>query len=177
MVGLISNQDVAQYIQDPAVNSLGKINVDKAIKNKAGESLRKIGVGNDKAINYFLDLISNQDVDRDIKDTAVYSLGEIGVGNENAINALVDLIGNQDVDKNTKYHAVKSLGIILKDEPMSRVVTDLKAYLSVETSNNNSNLVKKCYGIIWKCAQNMTYPEFHQAWLKKHKAEFSEINR
>jgi energy-coupling factor transporter ATP-binding protein EcfA2 len=104
-------------------------------------------------------------------DAAASSLGlvtEIGIGNENAINALVDLIRNQDVDNRTKYSAASSLREILVDKYMPKVVTALTPYLSVETYNKNPIQFERCYEIIWKCAENMMYSEFYQAWHQQN---------
>ncbi|MGB3656029.1 MAG: hypothetical protein WBA41_33105, partial [Rivularia sp. (in: cyanobacteria)] len=76
----------------------------------------------------------------------------------------VELIGNQDVDDDTKYYAAVSLGEILKDKHIPKVFTALTPYLSVETYNNNPSQFEICHEIIWKCAENMTYSEFYQAW-------------
>ena len=142
-------------------------NVGNSIKHLAIESLGEIATGNKDAINALVDLIRNQYVDKYIKRSGVLSLGKIGTENETAINALVELIVNEKVDKYTKDIAVKNLGEILKYEYMSRVVTALKAYLSVETYNNNPGQFAHCYSVIWKCAQNMTYPKFYKAWIGK----------
>ncbi|MEO1432792.1 MAG: hypothetical protein AAFV71_27745 [Cyanobacteria bacterium J06633_8] len=83
---------------------------------------------------------------------------------ENAINALVDLIRNQDVDNFSKYKAAESLGKILKDKHMPKVVTTFTPYLSLETDSNNPSLFENCDKIIWKCAENMKYPDFYRAW-------------
>ena len=138
--------------------------VDYSTQLEAAESLGQIGVGNENAIKGLVDLIRNPNVDYSTKYPALESLGQIGVGNENAIKGLVDLIRNPNVDYSTKRYAAGSLGEILTDEHIPIVLKALKAYLSVETSKNTSYLLDNYYRIIWKCAQNMTYPEFHQAW-------------
>ncbi len=182
LVELNRNQDVDYDTKREAAQSLGKIavgneyvinalvdlirnqDVDDNTKSEAAESLGKIAVENENAINALVDLIRNQDVDNSTKRKAAESLGEIAVGNENAINALVELIRNQDVDDDTKLYAARSLGEILKDKHMLKVFTALTPYLSVETYNNNSSQFERCHKIIWKCAENMTYSEFYQAW-------------
>ena len=182
---LIRNQNVDFHTKYYAAESLGKIavgdenaisalvdlirnqDVDFHTKYKAAERLGKIDPRNENAINALVELIRNQDVDYPTKYHAAQSLGKIAVGNENAINALVELIRNQDVDYPTKYHAAQSLREILTDKHMSDIIKALTPYLSLETYNNSPKLFRVIYEIIWKCAENMTYPEFYQAWYQR----------
>ena len=99
---------------------------------------------------------------RKVEESAEEVLQE--TNRENAIEGLVELIRNPDVDNRTKYSVARSLEEILTDEHIPIVFKALKADLSLETSNHNFDLLNYSYQIIWKCAQNMTYPEFYQAW-------------
>ena len=139
---------------------------DNSTKYSVAQSLGKIDPGNENAINALVDLIRNSN-NYFTNKYAVLSLGEIAVGNENAINALVDIIRNSNHD-DTKSSAAYSLREILKNKHMPKVVAILTSYLSVETYNYNPSQFENCYGIIWKCAQNMTYPEFYQAWHQQN---------
>ncbi|MEA5471649.1 hypothetical protein VB714_22440, partial [Spirulina sp. 06S082] len=40
----------------------------------------------------------------------------------------------------------------------------LKDCLSDEVCQNNFDLFKKCYQVMWNCATNLPYPDFYQAW-------------
>ena len=121
----------------------------------------------ENTINALVDLIRNSNHDS-TKFSAAQSLGKIAVGNEDIINALIELIRNKDVDDDIKYYAAQSLEEILKNKHMPKVVATLIPYLSVKIYNNNSGQFRGCYGIIWKCAQNMKYPEFYQAWHQQN---------
>ena len=182
LIDLIRNSN-RDSIKSLAAQSLGKIDPDNEnainalvdiirnsndyyTKKNAAQSLGKIDPGNEKTINSLVDLIRNSNSDS-TKSLAAQSLGEIDPGNENAINALVDLIRNSNHDW-TKNYAAQSLEAICKNKDMPKVVATLTPYLSVEISNNNNGLFGFCYGMIWKCAQNMKYPEFYQAWHQQN---------
>jgi hypothetical protein len=81
-----------------------------------------------------------------------------------AIAALVEFIGTCQ-DELIRMQAAKSLRIISPSNPVAIVaVSGLKDCLTSEIYENDFNSYKDCYQIIWDCAQNMTYPEFYQAW-------------
>ncbi|WP_374108432.1 hypothetical protein [Nostoc sp. XA010] len=44
-----------------------------------------------------------------------------------------------------------------------QVVISLKDYLSKQFYKNNSYCYEAVFNIIWHCAQNLTYPDFHKA--------------
>ncbi len=56
------------------------------------------------------------------------------------------------------------LGKIMKSKHFATAVLGLKDCLTSEVRENDFNLYKNSYKVIWDCAQNMTYPEFYQAW-------------
>ncbi|MEH2297650.1 MAG: hypothetical protein V7K88_00890, partial [Nostoc sp.] len=86
-----------------------------------------------------------------------------------AIDALVELIGKPQLDDLIRRQAVYSLGEIMLEEQMPSVVTVLKDYLSPETYKKDFELFDNCYEVIWKCAQSMAYPDFHQVCINKRK--------
>jgi hypothetical protein len=182
LVKLIGNSQVDGTTRRLAASSLGEIDpgnqkaidalvelsgnsqVDNSTRRLAAKSLGEIDPGNQKAIAALVELIGNSQLDDSTAIPAAYSLGEIGSGNEKAIAALVKLIGNSQLDDSTRSLAAESLGKILSEEQMPSVVTALKDYLSPETYKNNFKRFDNCYKVIWKCAQNMPYPAFYQAW-------------
>ncbi|MEJ6480438.1 HEAT repeat domain-containing protein [Nostoc punctiforme UO1] len=56
-----------------------------------------------------------------------------------------------------------SLTKILPKEHLLQVVISLKDYLSKKFYQNNSYRYEAVFNIIWHCAENLTYPEFHKA--------------
>ncbi len=56
-----------------------------------------------------------------------------------------------------------SLTKILQKEHLPQVVITLKDYLSKKFYKNNSYRYEAVFSIIWHCAENLTYPDFHKA--------------
>ncbi|WP_442949794.1 hypothetical protein [Nostoc sp.] len=52
---------------------------------------------------------------------------------------------------------------IIQSEHLSQVVITLKDYLNEQFYKNNSYRYEAVFNIIWHCAQNLTYPDFHKA--------------
>ncbi len=189
LVKLIADSNVDNNTKHQAASSLGQIgsgnqtaidalvkliadsNVDNYTKYYAASSLGQIGSGNQTAIDALVNFIDDSNVNNYIKSVAVSSLGEIGSGNQTAIDALVNFIADSNVDDDTKHRAVSSLGKILTKEHMASVVTVLKNCLSDEIYKSDFDIFKECYSLFWDCAQNLTYPDFYQAW---HAGEDSE---
>jgi hypothetical protein len=87
---------------------------------------------------------------------AVSTLRKIGTGNENGMAALVQLLQSNNVDDRTRRQVAESLGEILQNNKHRiAVVKALSGYWRLD---NNY------YDLAWKCAQNMPYPDFYQAW-------------
>ncbi|NEU82941.1 hypothetical protein [Nostoc sp. UIC 10630] len=56
-----------------------------------------------------------------------------------------------------------SLTKILQREHLPQVVTTLKGYLSKQFYKNSSYRYEAVFNIIWHCAENLIYPDFHKA--------------
>jgi hypothetical protein len=129
----------------------------------AAESLGKIDPGNQEAIKALVNLIENTE-NKDTRQQAAESLGKIGQGNQEAIKALVNLIATTK-DQFTWGWPVWSLGNILTTGPQYRkVVSALKHNLSDAVDENDFDRFKASHKLIWNCAENYPYPEFHEAW-------------
>ncbi len=103
-----------------------------------------------------MQLLQSTTVDDDTRSLAVLSLGRIGTGNQTAITALVQLLQSTTMDDDTRSLAALSLERILQDnEHCSEVIKALSGYLQLDYNY---------YSIIWKCVQNMPYPDFYQTW-------------
>ncbi|MCF4966770.1 HEAT repeat domain-containing protein [Nostoc sp. CMAA1605] len=173
LVQLLQSKDVSDYIRRQGAESLGEIDpgnqdaitalvqllqskdVSDYIRRQGAESLGKIGTGNQDAIAALVQLLQSKDVDDYTRKQVAESLGKIGTGNQDAIKALVGLLQSSDVDEYTRRQAVDSLGKVIQDnQHRSLVIAGLKDYL--QFANH--------YNVIWKCSQNMPYPDFYQAW-------------
>jgi HEAT repeat protein len=173
------------HIRMRAIEKLGEINTshleavnvlvelsrsfDERIYKRAIESLGKIGVNIpqtsiSKVKTVLLELVQSVD-NKDTCRQAAESLGRIDPDNLEAVKALTDLL-KHTVDSRQIYRNVaKSLRKILKiEKSMQQAVIELRDILSDESSQKNPVRFEKCYKIIWKCAQNLSYPDFYRAW-------------
>ncbi|MBD2337186.1 HEAT repeat domain-containing protein [Calothrix sp. FACHB-156] len=138
------------------VQLLRSTTVDDNIRWQAVYSLEEIGTGNEFAIAALVQLLQSTTVDGDTRRRAVSSLEEIGTGNEFAIAALVQLLQSTTVDDKTRWQAASSLKEILENnKDRFKVVKALSNYLLFD---------RDFFGLAWKCAQKMPYPDFYQAW-------------
>jgi HEAT repeat protein/GTPase SAR1 family protein len=143
---------------------------DWDIISEAVRSLGEIGTGNKKAIAALVKLIHNGG---DEDEVVAESLGKIDPGNEIAINTLVELILNGwDEDE----VVANSLKLILQGNLFPKVVTALKHYMTDQHYEENFSFYSACHDVIWRCAQNMTYPAFYQAWQSREATSDSEIS-
>jgi hypothetical protein len=161
-------------ISDPgAVNALIRIanlSQDEETQRNVAFSLGQIGTGYPEAVNTLVKILDSQDEENCLN--AASSLARIGMSYPEAINKSVHVLIKL-------LHSCKSLDILLQlpygledvlsDSLLSKAVTELKDYLKNEVNGNNFDIFnldrcKACYQIIWHCTQNMTYPDFYQAW-------------
>jgi GTPase SAR1 family protein len=94
---------------------------------------------------------------------ATCHLMEITYDSPESMKELIDLIRNNS-DTLTRYLATEKLVRNIQIHQLESVVSDLKNCLSDQVYENDYVLYDKCYEIIWHCAQNMTYPDFYEAW-------------
>ncbi|TAF30280.1 MAG: hypothetical protein EAZ68_23035, partial [Oscillatoriales cyanobacterium] len=135
---------------------------DEDTRRQAVYSLGKISKDNPVAISALVELI-NTSQDEFTRSKAADSLGKIDKDNPVAIAALVELIRNSG-DVLTRRLAAESLRAIMKGKHFTTAVSGLKHCLTSEIYENDYERYQNCYQIIWDCAQNMTYPDFYQAW-------------
>jgi hypothetical protein len=95
---------------------------------------------------------------------AADSLGEIDPGNKFAFRTMVKLLQTHPFDPR-QLPIAEALIKIIRDEQYSEAVTSLKDYLSKPISGGGDyRRFLDCYKVIWHCAQNLSYPDFYQAW-------------
>jgi len=126
------------------------------------DSLGEIDKNNQVVISNLIELIRTFQ-DEDTRRKAAHSLGKICKDNAIAITVLIELIHTYE-ERDTRLIVAESLGEICKDNPIELVISGLKDCLTSEIYENDSNLYQNCFKVIWNCAQNMTYPDFYQAW-------------
>jgi HEAT repeat protein len=153
---------IATFNTCESIESLGTSEDDNITWRMAVESLEKIDQSNPDPLLSLVDLICTFQ-DEDTRRRGAYRLGRICKNNAIAIANLVELIRDSG-DEGTRLVAAYSLKAISKDSPVEIAVSGLKDCLTSEIYENDYERYKNCYEIIWECAQNMTYPEFYQAW-------------
>lgn len=126
-------------------------------------TLRKIDPRNEFAIQKLIEILEITK-DEGIRYQVANTLGEITVDNELAIRELIRVLETTE-NEDTPWKVAYSLGKIIQTQKQyADVVFALNHNLTDEVYENNSNLYIKCYELLWKCAQNLPYPKFHQAW-------------
>jgi HEAT repeat protein/energy-coupling factor transporter ATP-binding protein EcfA2 len=149
-----------QKVTDILIKLLFSPEINIFIRGQAIKSLGKIGQGNQEAISALIELLFSSD--KEFCRQAVESLGRIGQGNQQAITALIELLFSSDIL--TRWEAADSLEKILQKEQMPKLITAFKNSLSNEKWQNDRDLYKQCYKVLWKCSQTLSYPDFYQAW-------------
>ncbi|MGF2034346.1 MAG: NACHT domain-containing protein [Nostoc sp. CmiVER01] len=142
------------------VQLLQSTTVDDFTRSEVASSLGTIDPGNEIAIATLVQLLQSTTVADNTRKRAAESLGQIGTGNEKAITALVQLLQSTTVNDDTRRQAASGLGTILQNNKHHFAV--VKALSSYWQLND------ECYSLAWRCAQNMPYPDFYQAWHQRN---------
>jgi len=154
---------------------------DEDIRFQSADSLGRIDPGNSKAVAVIIEILENTkyeytspisnfpDIHKQFEDflessKALDSLGEIGKGSKNAIHALVKVLEIAKAEYARRRGTKSLLKILTTDEHRQEVVSLLLPHVKTETYENNFDLFKDCYEVLWDCAQNLPYPTFYEAW-------------
>ncbi len=161
---------------------------DKSGRLYTAEKLVKIDPGNPKAIATLCQIReSNPYQYESILMDAIQNLEQLDLGNKlvkqklnKVIPTLIQFIlmfQQDDDNKNCFNHSptiqlsyeyclldmAERLTKILQSEHLPEVVIALKDYLSESCYKNSSYRYEAVFYIIWHCAENLTYPDFHKA--------------
>jgi HEAT repeats len=174
LVQCLQSKDLSHLIRIRTAFSLGEIgtgnkkaisaleqllqskNADDYTRWQAAQSLERIDPGNKDAIAALVQLLQSTTVNDSTRWLAAETLGKINPGNKDAIAALVQLLQSTTVDDDTRRQAAESLGKIIQNNQHRIAV--------VKTLSGYWQLNDEYYNLAWKCAQNMPYPDFYQAW-------------
>lgn len=163
-------------------------NQDESGRLYAAENLVKIDPVNPKAIATLCKIRQKNPYQyKSILMNAVQNLEQLDLGNKlvkqklnEVIPTLIQflLIFQQDDDNKNCFNnsptihlsyesclldIADSLTKTLQNEHLPQVVITLKDYLSKQFYKNNSYRYEAVFNIIWHCAENLTYPDFHKA--------------
>ncbi|MEG4072546.1 HEAT repeat domain-containing protein [Microcoleus sp. Pol14C2] len=135
---------------------------DEQTRLQAAEYLGEIDKNHPVAIATLVDLIGNS-ANPDTRCRAASSLGKIEKYYPVAIATLIELIPNYHPEYSI-FDPADSLLQIMKGKHFATAVSGLKNRLTSEIYKNDFGRNERCHEVIWECAENMTYPEFYQAW-------------
>lgn len=132
---------------------------------RVAKSLNKIAPGNSEAIAVLFNLLHTTQKEDVLVDTALI-LSKITCSNTDIITSITDFLLTQDPYIN---RSVKYLKSIDQRNLLLIVVSNLRYCLNEPICKSNSEFSKyvwlqKIFYILWHCAQNLTYPDFYQAW-------------
>jgi hypothetical protein len=103
-----------------------------------------------------------------------------GVENENWLRHDTDML--MDILKNDDYYDSFPENAVINITKYDRKILDtwvikgLKYCLSEKVYNEDFIKFKYCYEIVWYCAQNMSYPDFYQAWHCEPSTSHPEVD-
>ncbi|MBD1831465.1 hypothetical protein H6F61_01910 [Cyanobacteria bacterium FACHB-472] len=132
----------------------------------AAESLGRIDPGNKIAIATLVKLVQTSE-QADWRRQAACSLGEIHASDETAVATLIQFIQTVQDENEDEYflrRLADSFKRISQTSQLMQVVTALKDYLDEQVFKNCFYRFEACDRIIWHCSQNLTYPDFYEAW-------------
>ena len=131
------------------------------------QCMKKTAIPNQEAANVLMELMSSS------LDFGVYSYGiqlnalsclvAVGSGNRNVLKFLLKLV-YINTDWTTRANALGWLPGILTKDLVESTVSNLRFILEDPIFTKDRGLCSNCYGVLWHCAQNMSYPEFYEAW-------------
>ena len=98
-----------------------------------------------------------------IQLNALSCLVAVGSGNRNVLKFLLKLV-HINTDWTTRANALGWLPGILTKDLVESTVSNLRVILEDPIFTKDRGLCSNCYGVLWHCAQNMSYPDFYEAW-------------
>ncbi|AVH63763.1 NACHT domain-containing protein [Nostoc sp. 'Peltigera membranacea cyanobiont' N6] len=114
-----------------------------------------------KLMNELVYLV-NSCQDNYVKYKAAEALEKIEPGRSDVTQALIENF--MSGDNNFIDIAASSLMEISKVDQLYQITSVMKSYLTPETYQNDISVYHNACKIIWHCAQNLSYPEFYNAW-------------
>lgn len=108
---------------------------------------------------------------------ALSSLSVMGFGDRKALSFLLKLVHDES-DWTIRTNALGCLPAVLTKDLFELAVPNLRFLLEDPTFEKDRGLSSNCYGVLWYCAQNMSYSDFFNAWRKPNLfIDFEEDNR
>ncbi len=154
--------DKSNPVAIQALVELIRTSQDEYTRMGTADSLEEIDKDNPVVISALVELINTSEKEV-IRRKAANHLLKIDKDNSVAISALIEIIRNSG-DEHPLWYEVSRLRKVMKGKNFAIAVSGLKNCLTSQDLKKSFNRYNNCYQVIWDCAQNRTYPEFHQAW-------------
>lgn len=187
LIQILNHHDVSNSLRITVAEALGNIDVGNRlaidsliqilhhdsldnIYIKATKVLRKIAIGNRIVIKHVIQLLQREKLDRGFAEDLWEILGDIAIGDRTTIDSLMQILEHDNLDDSRYLYKIKILRKIAIKETLSLIIYHIKSYLINKVYKSNSQLSDKrsCDEILFKCAQTLSYPEFHTAWHQTH---------
>ncbi len=131
--------------------------------------IARIGSNSQEIIDCLIEVITNYSGggNHNIKRKAIFILSVLSAGNQQVLNFITNLIQN-DKEIFIKVEAIVSLNNILQRDMYVSAAKFLSRYILEDVTQESRALYFECYWTLFFCAQNMTYPDFYQAWNQQN---------
>ncbi|MBD2079266.1 hypothetical protein [Leptolyngbya sp. FACHB-17] len=145
----------------------------------AAEALGVVDPGNSLVIATLIELLESDDW---FPWSIAQELASVGISDEKAIAALLKFVQTfqRTSDHRDRQRLTNCFKHLKSRELLTKVAQELKSYLNPKRADLNDDEFESgaclewedvegvrsevAYQIIWNCAQNMSYPDFYQAW-------------
>ncbi|WP_434686977.1 NACHT domain-containing protein [Pseudanabaena minima] len=174
-----SNQKLVKQLEEILyANFLKSKNYDE----KASFAKLLSSISNDsKLIEAFSQIILNSKNEKE-KNVFAEILAKIDLDNSIAINQLIIAI-QRDTEEDSFVNSKFLLHGIKSKKTMRKVVLSLSKFINNYSHNNNFDNDKQviptntinCYKVLHHCAENMSYPDFYEAWHSQPTSTHPEI--
>ena len=124
----------------------------------------KNGKENQDAIAILLELMhTSPNESARIEAIELFGKMKIAQGNQDVTKTLMELV-RTSTDESIQRRAINILKEIVMKADMPVVVTTLRDYFSSKVYNNYGQIYEVFYNLFYHYAQELTYPQFYQAW-------------
>jgi hypothetical protein len=134
--------------------------------------LKKIAIGNEATIKYALELLAN----KKFGYSALNVIGRIAVGHKKAIGEVVKILIQNELASESRHLLTETLKMIATKETGELVISQLKNYVTQESSESNYERSYYCLDVLLHYAQILSYQEFHRLWEIKNLLSEHELS-
>jgi HEAT repeat protein/transcriptional regulator with XRE-family HTH domain/energy-coupling factor transporter ATP-binding protein EcfA2 len=145
---------------------------DTVVRSLAAQSLVRIDQNGTGVIQTLVGLLSNPKESTNALHDLSWSLKELDNLDAKTvivlIQNLIELLRFHHYEGDQEAYCFRLAGDLIiencPDNLLPYVVQSLKELLKKSMDKSKSVRYRSCYRVIWYCAQNMSYPDFHRVW-------------